>query len=79
MYHSEAQYQVRRYLIEQARKTFKELEKAVTNDLLAHSFQRSKMLEERFEEMLVRTQGYGRGHMFADNNVKIVFKTFLKE
>jgi hypothetical protein len=79
VYHSEAQYQVRRYLIEQARKTFKELEKAVTNDLLAHSYQRTKLLEERFEEQLVRNQGFGRGHMFADNNVKIVFKTFLKD
>lgn len=79
VYHSEAQYQVRKYLIDQARKTFKELEKAVTNDLLAHSYQRTKMLEERFEETLVRNQGFGRGHMFADNNVKIVFKTFLKE
>jgi hypothetical protein len=70
VYHSEAQYQVRKYLIEQARKCFKELEKAVnTNQLLAHSYQRTKMLEERFEEILVRNQGFGRGHMFSDNNI----------
>lgn len=79
VYHSEAQYQLRKHLIEQARKTFKELEKAQTNDLLNHSYQVTKVLEEKFEEDLIKNQGYGKGHLYSDNNCKIIFKTFLKE
>lgn len=55
VYHSEAPYSVRKVLIEQAKKSFKELEKAETNALLTHSHQRTKMLDERFEEMFLKT------------------------
>lgn len=79
VYHSEAVYALRKQLIEQARKTFRELEKAQTNDLLNHSNQITKVLEEKFEEDLIKNQGYGKGHLFSDNNCKIIFKTFLKE
>lgn len=41
-FHSEAPYFLRKHLIEQAKKTFKELEKADTNNLLIHSHQRAK-------------------------------------
>lgn len=41
-FHSEAPYFFRKHLIEQAKKTFKELEKADTNNLLIHSHQRAK-------------------------------------
>jgi len=78
-YHCEAPYQVRRHLIDQARKTFKELEKAETPALLSHSYQRTKMLEERFEENLVKNNGFGRGNQHVDPNCKIVFKTFLQD
>lgn len=37
VYHNEAQYSLRKALIEQAKKNFKELEKAEVNQLLAHS------------------------------------------
>jgi len=63
-YHSEAPYNVRKVLLEHAKKNFKELEKAEANfvtSLINHSSQRTKMLEERFEEMFIKTQGYGRG------------------
>jgi hypothetical protein len=45
MYHPEAAYQVRKSLMEAARKQFKELEKAEITQLLLHSNQRSTMLE----------------------------------
>lgn len=54
MYHPEAAYQVRRVLMEAARKTFKELEKAEIAQLLLHSNQRSTMLENKFEEKFIR-------------------------
>ena len=79
VYHSEAPFQVRRFLIEQAKKSFKELEKAELNALLSHSHRSSKMLEERIEENLIKTQGFNRGCMFQDQNSRILFKTFLKE
>lgn len=79
VYHSEAVYMVRKFLIEQARKTFKELDKAETNALLQHSYQRTRMLEERFEDNLIRYNSYGRGSMHIENNYKLVFKTFLQD
>jgi len=81
-YHSEAPYNVRKVLLEHAKKTFKELEKAEANfvsSLINHSSQRTKMLEERFEEMFIKTQGYGRGCQHTDFNTRITFKTFLNE
>jgi len=49
---------VRKVLLEQAKKNFKEVEKAEANfvtSLINHSSQRTKMLEERFEEMFIKT------------------------
>ena len=47
------------------------------NALLTHSSQRQKMLDERFEEVFMKTQGYGRGGQYNDPNVKITYKTFI--
>lgn len=38
VYHSEAAYGVRKYLIESAKKHFTELEKAETSAILSHSY-----------------------------------------
>lgn len=78
-YHCEAAYAIRKVLIEQAKKSFKELEKADVIALLNHSNQHSRRLEERFEEMFIKSQGYGRGQLFSDLNTRIVFKTFLQD
>ena len=64
IYHCEAQYSVRKAFIEQARKNYKELEKVDTNALLAHSFARSKMLEDRLEESLIKNEKFGRGCLY---------------
>ena len=79
VYHSEAQYALRKVLIDQAKKNFKELEKTDVLQLLAHSNQRSRMLEDRFEEMLIRNMGFGRGCLHQDQNQRIIFKTFLQD
>lgn len=54
VYHSEAQYALRKIMIEVAKKNFKELEKVGLNPVLAHTHQKSKLLDERFEEHVVR-------------------------
>jgi len=79
VYHAEGVYSVRRVLIEQAKKSIKELEKADMNQILIHSAQRTKMLDERFEEMMIRNQGYGRGCQFSDPNMRITYRTFLND
>ena len=78
-YHSEAPYSLRKILIEQGRKTFKELEKTDVNALLIHSSQRQRMLEDILEETLIKDHGYGRGCQYQDSNTRITFKTFLQE
>ena len=78
-YHSEAPYFLRKHVIEQAKKSFKELEKADTNNLLIHSHQRAKQLEDRFEEYFIKQHGYGKGCQHNDLNTRITFKTFLQE
>ena len=54
MYHAEAQYAVRKMIIECAKKHFKELEKLNLNAVLAHTAQKSRQLDERFEDHVVR-------------------------
>ena len=77
IYHSEAQYAVRKLIIEAAKRHFKELEKLNMNAVLAHTAQKSKQLEERFEDYIVRSLKFGRGCQYQDRNVKITWKTFL--
>ncbi len=79
VYHAEAPYSLRRILIEQSKKHFREVERADTNAILSHSFQRQKMLDDRFEEMFIKSQKYGRGCQYQDANCRITFKTFLQE
>jgi hypothetical protein len=47
--------------MDQAKRTFKELEKAEIVALLQHSHQRAKLLEDRLEEQFIKHQGYGKG------------------
>jgi hypothetical protein len=70
---------LRKQIIEVAKRHFKELEKLNLNAILGHTSQKSKQLEERFEDYMVRTYGFGRGCQFNDKNLRITWKTFLKE
>lgn len=54
-YHSEAQYTLRKLIIDVAKRHFKELEKINMNAVLGHTAQKSRQLEERFEENLIRS------------------------
>ena len=55
VYHSEAQFAVRKLIIDVAKRHFRELEKASMNAVLGHTAQKSKQLEERFEDHIIRT------------------------
>jgi hypothetical protein len=57
----EAQYAVRKIIIEAAKRHFKELEKLNLNAVLAHTAQKSRQLDERFEDHIVRAHRFGRG------------------
>lgn len=58
-------------------KEFKEL--ANLNHLLGLIEKKAKVLEERWEEHLTKKLKFGRGQMYEDKNVKIIFNTFLRE
>lgn len=70
---------LRKMIIEVAKRHIKELEKLNLNAVLGHTAQKSKQLEERFEEFMIRAHGFGRGCQFVDRNMRITWKTFLKE
>ena len=52
---------MRRLIIDVAKRHFKELEKLNMNAVLGHTAQKSRQLEDRFEDHLVRLLGFGRG------------------
>lgn len=79
VYHSEAQYHLRKMIIDIAKKHFKELDKLNLNALLGHTAQKTKQLEERFEEQLIRNHGFGKGCQVVDRNIRITWKTFLQD
>ena len=66
-------------LMDHSKRFYREVERADTSAILSHSHQRQKMLDERFEEMFVKTQRYGKGCQYQDANARITFKTFLQD
>jgi hypothetical protein len=66
-------------IIEVAKRHFKELDKLNMNAVLAHTAQKSRQLDERFEDMMVRSFGFGRGCQVLDRNYRITWKTFLQD
>ena len=77
-YHSEAALSVRKYLIEQAKKSFGELEKAETLSILEYSYHHKyKLIEERFEDEMLKAHDYNTGCQHTDLNQRITFKTYL--
>ncbi len=52
---------MRKMIIDVAKRHFKELDKLNMNAVLAFTSQKSKQLDERFEDHVVRQLKYGRG------------------
>ena len=70
---------MRRTLIEVARRHFKELDKLNMNAVLGHTAQKSRQLDERFEDYIVRHLKFGRGCQYNDRNMRITWNTFLQQ
>ena len=66
-------------IIDAAKRHFKELEKLNMNAVLGHTAQKSRQLEERLEEYLIRMLGFGKGCQVNERNYKITWKTFLQD
>ena len=69
---------MRKLIIDVAKRHFKELEKLNLNAVLAHTAQKSKQLEERFEDHIIRSMKFGLGCQHLDRNLKLTWKTFLE-
>lgn len=55
------------------------MEKAETNSILEYSYyHKFKTIEERFEDELLKHNGYSLGCLHQDLNHRIIFKTFLE-
>lgn len=46
--------------------------------MLNHTAQKSRQLEERFEDHIIRTLKFGRGCQHNDKVLRITWKTFLQ-
>jgi len=81
VHHSEIVSFIRKYVIDKVKATwptqFKELKD--NNSILGSLEKKSKVLDERFEEFVNEKLSFGRGQMFEDERIKIIFNTFLRE
>lgn len=81
VHHSEIVSFIRKYVIDKIKANwptqFKELKD--NNPVLGSLEKKSKILEDRFEEFVNEKLSFGRGQMFEDERIKIIFNTFLRE
>lgn len=81
VHHTEAGYTLRKHIIEKAKAReawSKDLKEVSTNEVLSVSAKKSKLAETLFEEELLG-HGFNSGEKFEDTNLKIIYKTFLKQ
>lgn len=64
-------------MIEVAKRHWAQLDKLNLNAVLAHTAQKSRTLDERFEEHVIRNLNFGKGEQKNDINMRVTFKTFL--
>jgi hypothetical protein len=74
----EAPFAVRKVLIEVAKRHFVLLDKMNMDAVLGHTAQKTRQLDERFEDHIVRHLKFGRGQQYQDRNMKITWNTFLQ-
>lgn len=79
VHHVEACYHLRKFIIEGAKKQWKELDKVNLNAILSHTASKQKQLDSRFEEQLARDVGLGQGEKIDERNYRITYKTFLPQ
>jgi len=79
-YHAEAAFALRKHIIERARVHWaKDLKEISVNEVLSHTAKKAKVAEGMFEDQLSMDHGFNQGEMFNDTNIRIIYKTFLKQ
>lgn len=76
--HNEAVYMVRKHILEKAKTFFKEVKDVNINHVLGLSSHKQRQIDNAFEEQCIREMGFERGEQYEDQNMRIIFKTFLK-
>ena len=79
VHHSEASYEIKRYLIEKAKLHWKELKDINTNSILQNASVKQKALDHKLEEQICSQMDWKRGEQFVDKNVQITYNTFLEQ
>lgn len=80
VYHSEAAFALRKHIIERARVTWaKDLKEISVNEVLSHTAKKARTAEAMFEDQLAMDHGFNQGEMFNDTNIRVIYKTFLKQ
>ena len=78
--HNEAVFWVRRHIIEKAKNYWKEQAKDLnTNLAVGLTALKQKNLDAAFERKCIEHYGYELGEQFDDLNMRVTFKTFLKQ
>ena len=77
--HTEACYFVRKSIIEAAKHHWKELANVNTNNVLNHISVKQRTLDKKMDDHLFAFADFGLGGAYSDKNVRILYKTFLKE
>lgn len=80
VHHTDASHFIRKAIVERAAKVWsKDLKEMHLNQILGHCAGKSKALEEKMMEYVEQKLEWGSGQCFEDQNIKIIFNTFLKE
>lgn len=80
VYHSEAAFALRKHIIERARVMWaKDLKEINVNEVLNHTAKKAKTAETMFEDQLGMDHGFNQGEMYNDTNIRVIYKTFLKQ
>lgn len=78
--HSEAAFALRKHIIERARVAWaKELKDISVNDVLSHTAKKAGTAMQMFEDQLASDHGFNLGESYNDTNIRIIYKTFLKQ
>ena len=70
---------VRKQILEKAKNYWKEAKEVTSNHVLGMTSLKQKQLDSRFEEHCIKELGYELGEQFEDQNMRVTFKTFLKQ
>mmetsp|Transcript_29792 Transcript_29792/g.36974 ORF Transcript_29792/g.36974 Transcript_29792/m.36974 type:complete len:88 (+) Transcript_29792:2304-2567(+) len=76
--HAEAVFMVRRHIIEKAKNFWKEGKEMNTNHAVGITALKQKNLDAAFERQCIESFGYELGEQFEDQNMRVTYKTFLK-